>query len=165
MSDQRLAPRRTRGCLAPVAGGLAVIVAVVAVIAFRGPLRRSAAWVGHAVSDLFATWVPEHRQQTLAIAGFAVVAFLLNWVAHVRGRLRAWIFAVVVEAGLWLLFWYGLGIPSLNELFGLDVAGLTSTAILISGALVVGVTGAVFWFLEAREEWLRYRRAHHVDDD
>jgi hypothetical protein len=164
MSDQRLAPRRSRGCLAPVVGGLVVIILVVGVIAFRGPLWDLLRWAGRTVDHLFTEWVPAHQAQTAVILGFAVLAFLLNWVAHVRGRLRAWMFAVVVEAGLWLLFWYGPGIPSLNELLGLDIARLTPAATLIAGAIVIAVTGALFWFLEAREEWRRYRRAHQVDD-
>ncbi len=93
------------------------------------------------------------------------MALIINWLAHVRGRLRAWIFALVVEIGLWMLFWNGPGIPSLNDLSGLKIDKLSPSAIALSGALVIAVTGAVFWFLEAREEWLAYRRQHHVDED
>jgi hypothetical protein len=165
MVDQRYPVRRRRGVLTPVIGGLALIAALVAGIAFRGELWRFAQWVGRAINTWLTDWVPAHWGQTGAIVGFAIVALIINWIAHVRGRARAWIFALVVEAGLWLLFWYGLGIPSLNDLLGLDIAKMTPGVVVLSGALVIAVAGALFWFLEAREEWRKYRRRHHVDDD
>jgi hypothetical protein len=97
------------------------------------------------------------------MVAFAVVAFVINWLAHIRGRLRAWVFAVVVEIGLWLLFWLGLGVPPLNELFGLNIAKLATRDVVMSGIIVVALTGVLFWFLEAREEWRRYRRPHPID--
>jgi hypothetical protein len=156
---------RSRGFLAPVLGGLALIGALILVIAFRTEVWDGIIWTSEAIGDTLTQWVPDHPGQTAAIIGFAVVAFALNWVAHIRGRLRAWVFAVVVEMGLWLLFWYGLGIPSLNELFGLNLDPLTATAVVVSGLVVIALTGALFWFLEMREEWRKYRRRHHVDDD
>jgi hypothetical protein len=156
---------RSRGFLAPVLGGIALIGALILAIAFRTQLWDALIWTSKTVGDTLTQWVPDHPGQTAAIIGFAVVAFLLNWVAHVRGRARAWVFAVVVEMGLWLLFWYDAGIPSLNELLGLDLAPLTLTAVIVSGLVVIAVTGALFWFLEMREEWRKYRRRHHVDDD
>ena len=102
MADQRYPVRRSRGLLAPVLGGLVVVAAVVAGIAFRQPLWRFARWAGRSVNDWLTVWVPAHPRQAGAIAGFAVVALVLNWIAHVRGRLRAWIFALVVEVELWL---------------------------------------------------------------
>lgn len=165
MADQRYPARRSSGLLTPVLGGLALIAAVVAGIAFRADLWRFLQWLGRTISNWFTDWVPAHRGQTGAIVGFAVVAFLINWVAHIRGRLRAWIFALVVEVGLWVIFWYSIVIPPLNELVGLDIPQMTGSAIWISAAVVVGLTGALFWFLEAREEWRSYRRRHHVDDE
>jgi len=91
------------------------------------------------------------------------LAFVLNWLAHVRGRLRAWIFAIVLEIGLWLLFWFGAGIPPLNELMGLNIEKMGATTVILSGLIVIALTGAIFWWLEAREEWRRYR--HRVDTD
>ncbi len=165
MADQRYPVRRSRGILSPVLGGLVLIAVVVAGVAFRQELWRSAQWAGHTISTWLTGWVPGHPRQTQAIVGFAVVALIINWIAHVRGRLRAWIFAIVVEIGLWLLFWNGPGIPSLNDLSGLKIPKLAPAAIALSGVLVIAVTGIVFWFLEAREEWLAYRRQHHVDED
>src|SRR6266545_2815697 len=103
-----------------------------------------------------------HRLPAGALALRAVGRRGHQRLAH---RLRAWIFALVVEIGLWLLFWYSPGIPSLNDLFGFRIPKLSSSAVALSGALVIALTGAVFWFLEAREEWLAYRRRHHVDND
>lgn len=165
MAEQRYPARRSRGLLSPVIGGLALIAALVAAIAFRAELWRFLRWIGDIVGTWLTEWVPAHRGQAAAIIGFAVVAFLINWVAHIRGRLRAWIFALVVEAGLWLLFWYGLGIPSLNQLAGLDIDRMDPATAAVSGALVIAATAALFWFLEAREEWRKYRRRHHVDED
>src|SRR5438874_6560741 len=163
MADQRV--RRSGGLLGPVLGGLLLIAALVAAIAFRTQLWQFVRWATRTIGHWLTGWAPAHPSQTGAIAGFAVVALIINWIAHVRGRLRAWIFALVVEIGLWLLFWNGPGIPSLNDLSGLKIPKLSPGAIALSGALVIAVTGAVFWFLEAREEWLAYRRQHHVDED
>src|SRR5262249_9690487 len=165
MVDRRYPVRRSRGLLVPALTGLGLLVALIAGIAIRPPLWRLAPWVGHTVNTWLTGWAPAHPRQTEVIVGFAAVALAINWIAHVRGRLRAWIFALVVEAGLWLLFWNGLGIPSLNNLLGLKVATLTPGAFVVSGAVVIAVTGVVFWFLEIREEWLAYRRQHHVDED
>jgi hypothetical protein len=157
--------RRSRGFLAPVVSGLIVIGALVAAIAWRSQLWQALQWTGSKTGTLLTDWVPNHPGESGAILGFAVVAFIINWFAHIRGRWRAWIFALVVEIGLWLLFWYGLGIPPLNELFGLGITRLEPKAAVVSGAIVIALTGIVFWFLEAREEWNKYRRRHHVDDD
>ena len=158
-----MAEGRSRGLLAPVIGGLIVIVALVAGIAYRSQLWEFLKWVGGLIGDWFTTWVPDHPGQTAAIGGFAVFAFALNWLAHVNGRLRAWIFAIVVEVGLWIIFWYGIGIPPLNELVGLNISKMTSGAVATSAIIVVAVTGVVFWFLEAREEWHKYRRRQNVE--
>jgi hypothetical protein len=165
MADERYPKRRSGGLLTPVLGALALIAALVLGIAYRVQVWHFLRWLGRVVGGWFTDWVPAHRGQTLAIAGFAVLAFVINWIAHVRGRLRAWVFALVVEIGLWLLFWFSVGIPSLNELFGLNLARLTTAEVLTSGVLVIAVTGALFWYLEAREEWLVYRRRHHVDEE
>jgi hypothetical protein len=165
MADQRYPVRRSRGLLGPVVGGLALIAALVAAIAFRVQLWQFVRWVGHTVSHWLTVWVPAHPRQTGAIVGFGVLTLVINWIAHVRGRLRAWIFALVVEIGLWILFWYGPGIPSLNDLLGLKIARLSPTEMVVSAAVVVAVTGAVFWYLELREGWLAYRHRHVVDED
>ncbi len=157
--------RRSRSLLKPVVGALALIAILIAVVFFRAEVWSATKAVGRAFNTWLFDWVPEHPGQGAAIIGFAVVAFLINWVAHVRGRLRAWVFALVVEAALWGLFWYGLLIPSFNELFGLDFEQMSAGVVVLSGAIVIAVTGALFWFLESREEWRKYRRRHNVDDD
>jgi hypothetical protein len=58
---------------------------------------------------------------------------------------------LVVEIGLWLLFWNGLGIPSLKDLLHLNIPRLSPSEITLSGALVIAITGAVFWLFEMRE--------------
>jgi hypothetical protein len=154
-----------RSLLAPVLGGLALIVALVLAIYYRAELWRGAKWLGDVTGTWATEWVPEHPGQTTAIIGFAVLCFILNWFAHIRGRLRAWVFVLVVELGLWFLFWYGAGIPSFNELLGLNLEKMSPTVLILSGVIVVAITGAIFWFLEMREEWRKYRRRHNADDD
>jgi hypothetical protein len=165
MADQRYPERRRGGLLTPVLGAIIVIVVLVAVIAFRVEVWHFLQRAGRVIGGWFTDWVPDHQGATAAILGFAVVAFVLNWLAHVRGRLRAWIFALVVEIGLWLLFWYSIGVPSLNELFGFDIPKLSDTEIVVSGIVVIAVTGLLFWWLEAREEWRQYRHRHDVVDE
>jgi hypothetical protein len=165
MVGQRESGRRSGGLLTPVIGGILLIGALIAAIAFRSELWQAVKWLGRVAGDWFTGWVPDHPGETGAIVGFAVVAFAINWIAHVRGRFRAWVFALVVEVGLWLLFWYGLFIPSLNELLGLNITRLPGEGVALSAAIVIALTGALFWFLEGREEWRKYRRRHHVDDE
>ncbi len=164
MADQRSA-RRSGGLLGPVLAGVFLIAALVAVIAFRIQLWHFLRWAGGILGNWTTVWAPAHPRQTGAIAGFAILSLLINWIAHVRGRLRAWIFALVVEVGLWLLFWNGPGIPSLNDLIGFKLPRLNPTEIVVSGVLVIAVTGIVFWILELRESWHRYLHQHSVDDD
>jgi len=164
MVDQRT-PARSRGLLRPVIGGLALIAIIILVIYLRVQVWHGLQWTGRKVSDWVTNWVPDHPGQTAAIGGFVIFAFVLNWIAHIRGRLRAWIFAIVVEFGLWLLFWYGAGIPPLNKLFGLNIARMEPTAVLLAGIIVIAITGAIFWFLEMREEWRKYRHRLSTDDD
>lgn len=163
MVDQRAS--RSRGFLAPVLGGIIVIALLIGAIYFRAQLWDFLKFLGRHIGTWLTEWVPAHPGQTFALAIFAVVAFAINWFAHIRGRLRAWIFALVVEIGLWLLFWFGLGIPSFNELFGLNIDQMPVGTVLASGIVVIALTGVVFWILEAREEWQKYRRRHHVDED
>jgi len=165
MTGQRYPTRRSRGLLGPVLGGLVLIAALVAVIAFRTQLWQFLRWASRTINHWLTGWAPAHPRQTAVIVGFGILALVINWIAHVRGRLRAWIFALVVEVGLWLLFWNGPGIPSLNDLMGLRVARLSPTEIALSGALVIAVTGIVFWLLELRESWLAYRHQHTADDE
>jgi hypothetical protein len=157
--------RRSGGLFLPLVGGLILIGLIIGLIAFRDQVWRFVQWIGGLVGDWFGDWVPNHPQQTVAIVIFAALALVLNWLAHIRGRLRAWLFVLVIEIGLWLLFWYGLGVPPLNELLGLNITRPTGSEIAIATIVVVLITGAVFWFLELREEWRKYRRRHNVVDD
>src|SRR4029079_8252207 len=118
---QHMARSSERSLLASVLGGLALIAGLILAIYFRAQLWSGAKWVGREANTWVVEWIPKHPGQTVAILGFVALAFVLNWLAHVRGRLRAWIFAIVLEIGLWLLFWFGAGIPPLNELMGLNI--------------------------------------------
>ena len=155
----------SRSILKPVLGGILVLAALVAAIFFRAELWEFLKLVGRQVRYVLTEWIPDHPGQAVAVLAFIVIAFVINWIAHVRGRFRAWVFAVVIELGLWLLFWYGLFIPSIKDLIGLDVEQMNFRTVMISGLVIIGLTGAIFWFLETREEWNKYRRRHHVDED
>ena len=159
MTGPQTTQSRARGLLTPIIGGVILIGALVAAVYFRGDLWQGVKSLGRSSVSWVTDWVPAHPGQASAMGGFALVALGINWVAHIRGRLRAWLFALVVEMGLWLLFWNGLVIPSFNELLGLDIAELTFGQIMTSGLIVMGLTGVVFWFLEAREEWRKSRAA------
>lgn len=156
---------KTRSFLKPVIGGLILIGAIVAIIAFRSQLWDLLKSWSKEGGNALLNWVPNHPGATLVIVVALLVAFAINWVAHVRGRIRAWIFALVVEAGLWVLFWNSLGIPSLNELFGVNTEKISANEQVISGLVIIILAGMVFWFLESKEEWNKYRRAHNPDDD
>jgi hypothetical protein len=163
-----MAEGRSRSLLRPVVSALALIAVIILVIAFRSQVWEATKWTFRTVGDWFTNWVPNHPGESIVLLAFALLAFAVNWIAHVRGRLRAWIFAIVLELGLWLLFWYGAGIPPLYELFGIDLKPADmggATAVLFSGILVVAITGVIFWFLEAREEWRKYRHRHSTGDD
>jgi hypothetical protein len=156
--------------LKPVVGGVVVVLAIIAAVYFRAQLWDVLKWIGRTFGDWLTEWVPDHAGATTAIVAFGVVAFAINWIAHVRGRLRAWVFALVVEVGLWLLFWYGLLIPSFNELFGLNLETvdgklqITPNEVVLSGIIVIALAGLIFWWLEAREEWNKYRRRHNAEE-
>jgi len=156
---------KTRSFLKPIIGGLVLVAALVGVIAFRTQLGDALKKAGTKSGNTLVDWVPSHPAQTVAILMLGLVAFAINWVAHVRGRLRAWMFALVVEIGIFVLFWNSLGVPSLNELFGLNIDGLSANEQVITGAVVIILAGLIFWFLEAREEWNKYRRRHNPDDN
>src|SRR6266545_2815696 len=51
MADQRYPVRRSRGFVGPVLGGLAIIAALIAGIAFRRELWRFVRWAGAAIND------------------------------------------------------------------------------------------------------------------
>jgi hypothetical protein len=155
----------SRSILKPILGGILVLVALVAAIYFRAELWEFLKLVGRQVRYVLTEWIPDHPGQAVAVLAFIVIAFVINWIAHIRGRFRAWVFAVVIELGLWLLFWYGLFIPSIKDLIGLEVEQMNFRTVMISGLVIIGLTGAIFWFLESKEEWNKYRRRHHVDDD
>lgn len=153
-----------RGLLKPVLSGVLVIGLIAVVILFHAeiwkyliiPVGRAAGWVG-------TEWVPKHVGQSLAAAGFGVVAFFINWLAHVRGRLREWIFAIVVEIGLWILFWFPWPPLSLNKLFRLNIEQMPFLTVLLSGFIVIFITGVIFWILELKEEINKYRRRHNAE--
>jgi hypothetical protein len=156
----------SRSVLKPVLGGILLLVALVAAIYFRAEVWEFLKLVGRQIRFILTDWIPDHPGQAAVTLAFIVLAFAINWIAHVRGRLRAWIFAVVFELGLWVVFWYGaVVIPPLNEMIGLNVEQMTLTTVLVSGLVIFLITGAIFWFLESKEEWNKYRRRHHVDED
>jgi hypothetical protein len=156
---------KSRSLLAPLIGGVVLVALLFLIIAFRDQLRDAIASSSSRGGGAVLAWVPDHVDETLAIVVAFLVAIGINWIAHVIGRLSAWIFVVVVEIGLWVLFWNSLGIPSLRELIGLntDELSLTASEQVISILIVLILSGIVFWILEAKEKWAE--RRHRLDTD
>jgi hypothetical protein len=152
---------KSRSLLAPFIGAIVLIALLVLIIAFRQQLADVITRTSAEGSSRLIAWVPDHLDETFAIVVAFLVAIGINWVAHVAGRLRAWIFVFVVEIGLWILFWNSLGIPSLRELVGLDPESLrlTPTEQAVSLAIILVLSGVVFWILEAREAWKQRRES------
>ena len=152
---------KSRSLLAPFIGAIVLIALLVLIIAFRQQLADVITRTSAEGSSRLIAWVPDHLDETFAIVVAFLVAIGINWVAHVAGRLRAWIFVFVVEIGLWILFWNSLGIPSLRELVGLDpeTLRLTATEQAVSLAIILVLSGIVFWILEAWEAWKQRRES------
>jgi hypothetical protein len=152
---------KSRSLLAPFIGAIVLIALLVLIIAFRQQLADVISRSSAEGSSRLIAWVPDHLDETFAIVVAFFVAIGINWIAHVAGRLRAWIFVFVVEIGLWILFWNSLGIPSLRELVGLDPESLrlTVTEQAVSLAIILVLSGVVFWILEAREAWKQRRES------
>jgi hypothetical protein len=155
---------KSRSLLAPLIGGVVLIALLVLIIAFRNELADAISSTSSEGGSAIISWVPDHLGATLAIIVAFFVAIAFNWVAHITGRLRAWIFVLVVEAGLWILFWNSVGIPSLKDLFGFEnLERITPTEQAVSGLIVLFLSGIVFWILEAKEKF--QERRHRLDDD
>ncbi|MBX6748437.1 MAG: hypothetical protein IRY85_02005 [Micromonosporaceae bacterium] len=152
---------KSRSLLAPLIGAVVLIALLVLIIAFRQQLADLIGRSSSEGKDRLIAWVPDHLDETFAIVVAFFVAIGINWIAHVAGRLRAWIFVFVVEIGLWILFWNSLGIPSLRELVGLDpnTLQLTVTEQVVSLAIILFLSGIVFWIMEAREAWKQRRES------
>jgi uncharacterized membrane protein YpjA len=151
---------KSRSLLAPLIGGVVLIALLFLIIAFREQLADVISSSSAEGGGAILAWVPDHLGATLAIVVAFFVAIAINWIAHVAGRLRAWIFVLVVEAGLWILFWNSFGIPSLKDLVGLEnLERITPTEQAISGAIILFLSGFVFWILEAKESWQKRRES------
>jgi hypothetical protein len=152
---------KSRSLLAPIIGAVVLIALLILIIAFRQQLADVISRSSAEGSSRLIAWVPDHLDETFAIAVAFLVAIGINWIAHVAGRLRAWIFVFIVEIGLWILFWNSLGIPSLRELVGLnpETLQLTVTEQAVSLAIILFLSGIVFWILEAREAWKQRRES------
>jgi hypothetical protein len=91
---------KSRSLLAPLIGGVVLVALLFLTIAFRDQLRDAIASSSSRGGGAVLAWIPDHVDETLAIVVAFLVAIGINWIAHVIGRLSAWIFVVVVEIGL-----------------------------------------------------------------
>ena len=149
---------KSRSVVKPFVGGIVLIAALVLLIAFRTQLADLISDSSKQGGNSIVNWVPDHQAATFAIVIAFLVAIAIDWVAHVVGRLRAWIFVLVVEVGLWILFWNSLGIPALKDLVGLDdLERISPTAQFYSGLIIFGLSGIIFWILEAKEAFQQRR--------
>jgi len=151
---------KSRSVLKPFIGGVVLIAILVLLIAFRAQLGDLISSSSKEGGSTIISWIPDHQGATFAIVIAFLIAIAIDWVAHIVGRLRAWIFVFVVEVGLWILFWNSLGIPALKDLVGLDddkLERISPTAQFYSGLIIFLLSGIIFWILEAKEAFQQRR--------
>ncbi len=142
----------TRNIIKPIIAGAVVVLILALIGAFRNQLLDAIHSSSKEGSGKLSQWIPEHKGETVII-GVAFLIFLgVNYVAHIVGRLRAWIFVVVVEAGVWFLFWNDFGsLGSGRDIVGLQERHLSGLAQINALVIILVLSGIVFWFLEAKE--------------
>jgi hypothetical protein len=156
---------KSRNIFKPIIAGVVLLAALILIVAFRSQLGDLISSSSKEGGSTIVSWIPDHKAATTVIAGAFVVFLGINWIAHIAGRVRAWLFVVVVEIGLWALFWNGVGIPPLKDLVGLDsVDRISAPAQTVSGALIMVLGGVAFWFLEAKESFEARRHRTGGDD-
>ncbi len=156
----------TRNIVKPIIAGAVVVLVLALIGAFRVQLLDAITSGSQESSGKLSQWIPEHKGETIIIAiGFALY-LAINYVAHVVGRLRAWIFVVVVETGVWFLFWNDFGsLGSGRDLVGLQDSHLSGVAQINSLLIILVLSGIVFWVLEAKESFDKRQHATGGDDD
>ena len=144
---------KTRSLLKPIIAGVAVIVVLVLLVLLWNPISDAISGQARSGFSRFINWIGDNPLKALVV--FVLFALFLagNYVAHRVGRLRAWLFVVVVEIGLWILFWNQTVIPPLKDFFGLSEVKLDLATQAVSGIVVLVLSGVIFWILEAREAW------------
>jgi len=157
---------KTRSFLKPVVGGIVLIALLAGLLAFRHQLSDALSHGSGKGSSALLGWIPNHGSETVTIAVCFLVAVGLGWIAHIVGRLRAWIFAVIVDIGLWVLFWNDLGFGSIKSMVGVsDGVKLDGKEQVIALLIVLVLSGFVFWILEAKESWSQYRHRQATSAD
>lgn len=157
---------KTRNILRPIIAGVVLLAALVLIIAFRSQLSDLISSSSKEGGSTVVDWVPDHKGATTVIVGAFVLFLGINYVAHIAGRLRAWLFVVVIEAGLWVLFWNSVGIPPLKDLVGMEsLDAISPTAQAVSGGIILVASGVIFWILEAKEAFNARRHRTGGDDD
>jgi hypothetical protein len=152
---------RTRGSLLqPIIAGAVVVLVLALIGAFRDQLLDAIHSSSEKSSGGLKNWIPDHKGETVII-GITFLIFLgIDYVAHLVGRLRAWLFVVVVQIGVWFLFWNDFGnLGSGRDIVGLDARHLSGVAQINALLIVMVLSGVIFWILEAREEFAKRRPA------
>jgi len=157
---------KARNFFRPIIAGVVILAALVLIIAFRSQLGDLLSSSSKEGGSSIMNWIPDHKAATTVIAGAFALFMGLNWIAHIAGRLRAWLFVLVIEIGLWILFWNSVGIPPLKDLVGLkSLDPISGQAQAASGAIIMVLGGAIFWVLEAKESFeMRRHRTGGGDD-
>jgi hypothetical protein len=158
----------SRKLLWPAISALVLLVIFSALFYFReqvfDALAKSTASSFHSLSD----WIPKHTTELTVILITLAICIAVDWVAHIVGRLRPWIFVVVFQIGVWILFWNTFIGESGKDSLGIDSlksANLSVKEQAISMLFILVVSGIVFWILEAKENWNRYRHSQSTDGD
>jgi hypothetical protein len=154
----------TRSIFKPIIAGVLLIAALFLIIAFRNQLGDLVSRSGSKGGSSLLSWIPNHKGATTIIIAAFIVFLGIDYVAHLAGRLRAWIFVVVVQIGLWILFWNNLGITPLKDFLGLKDTTISGKAQIVSLLIIMVLSGVVFWILEAKEAFDMRRHRTGGDD-
>lgn len=154
-----------RKVLVPAISAIVLLVVFSTLFLFRDKVFESLGKSGsHGFKSLFS-WIPDHKGQTTVILVTLAICIAVDWVAHIVGRLRPWIFVVVFQIGVWILFWNTFIGQSGKDSLGLSKVGdLSVKEQAISILIILVISGIVFWLLEAKENWRKYRHQQSTED-
>jgi len=149
--------RRSRGRGAILGAITAIIVSlgVLLVLANRKRSGNLAAKVWKGITNWFAVWVPAHPAAASVIFGFVVFVLIINYFAHLLGRLTTYVFAAVLETAMWLITWYGapfMNVPSFWHMLHSGQPTLPVGYAMTVLGIILLITGLLYWFLELREK-------------
>jgi hypothetical protein len=154
-----------RKILVPAISAIVLLVVFSALFLFRDRVFDALSSSSESGFQKLFSWIPDHKGQTTVILVTLAICIAVDWVAHIVGRLRPWIFVVVFQIGVWILFWNTFIGESGKDSLGLsNVGDLSVKEQAISILIVLIISGVVFWILEAKENWNKYRHSQSTED-